>query len=56
MPKNPDGTVTVKTTGKTSRLKDGGGGSRVAPSTPPTSKKQVGVKGKTIVGKGKKRS
>lgn len=56
MAKNADGTVTIKTKGKTSRLKDGGGGSRVSPSTPPSSRKQVGVKGKTIVGKGKKRN
>ena len=56
MPRNSDGTVTIKTKGKTGRLRDGGGGTKVSPSTPPNSPKQVGVKGKTIVGKGKKRS
>lgn len=54
---NPDGTVTLKTKGKVGRLKGSGSAvGRVEPSTPPSSAKVVGIKGKTIVGKGRKRA
>lgn len=52
MPRNADGTVTLKTTGKTSRLKSGSGKpARGVPSSP----KIVGIKGKTVEPKGSDR-
>lgn len=51
MASNADGTVTLKTKGKTARLVSGGSAKIVEPTTPSPSAKVIGVKGRTVVGK-----